>query len=169
MNENEVWKTIKNHPNYEVSSFGRIKSYKSNILKGEVHPDGYIRIEFSGYRCKKKKRIRVFIHRLVLEAFVGPCPSNNHEPNHKDGIKNNNHLSNLEWVTHGENQAHAYTLGLRYSKGEFHSQAKLKEVDVKEIRRLVKHGICQSTVAKNFNTSPQNIQRIIKYKTWKHI
>lgn len=52
------------------------------------------------------------VNRLVLEAFVGPCPDG-HESNHKDGIKSNNDSENLEWVTHSENVQHAYRLGLK--------------------------------------------------------
>jgi len=165
MEEVEIWKDIKEFPGYEVSNLGRIRS-SGKYLYGEFH-EGYLRIELQS-RWKGKKRIRVFIHRLVLEAFVGPCPIN-HVPHHKDANKSNNRLDNLEWVTCGDHQRIAYATGSRYSKGDFHSQAKLKSKDVLEIRELVAQGACQASVAQNFGTTPQNIHRIINRKTWTHI
>lgn len=61
---------------------------------------------------KNKRSYYRYIHRLVCEAF---CDNPNNKPmvNHIDGNKLNNHYLNLEWVTKGENQAHAFRTGLR--------------------------------------------------------
>lgn len=61
--------------------------------------------------CKDGKGKRMLIHRLVAEAFI-PNPENKPQINHKDGDSLNNHVSNLEWCTNGENWHHANNLGL---------------------------------------------------------
>lgn len=84
-----------------------------------VSPKGYIhngRIPLktyvinSGYLCLKftvkNKRTSVLVHRIVAKAFI-PNPENKVQVNHIDGNKQNNAVENLEWVTSGENRAHA--------------------------------------------------------------
>jgi hypothetical protein len=65
-----------------------------------------------------KKRRKIGIHRLVMDAFVGPLPPGMHT-NHKDGVKTNNKLSNLEYITPLENSRHAAAMGL-YPTGQDH-------------------------------------------------
>ena len=103
MNENEVWKDIKDYEGlYQVSDRGNVRSvdrinhigsrYSGRILKPRYDKDGYLRVSLSKNGIKKIK----LIHRLVLEAFV-ENPSNLPEVNHLDEVKDNNELSNLEW------------------------------------------------------------------------
>ena len=56
-----------------------------------------------------------YLHVLVAEAFLGPCPKGK-EANHRDGDRKNNAASNLEFVTHSQNVRHALRLGLRRRK-----------------------------------------------------
>lgn len=88
---------------YVVNKSGVVRKI-STTRKMNPHPDpdGYerIRIQIN----KKAKMLRV--HRLAAQAFI-PNPENKPSVNHKDGVKNNNHLENLEWVTHKENFQHA--------------------------------------------------------------
>lgn len=98
----EEWKIIKEFPMYEVSNKGRIKSNvrsNSRILKPIPNSRGYLRVQLLDKDGKKR---RVFIHRLVANAFVvniknKPCV------NHIDNNPLNNTAENLEWVTHQEN------------------------------------------------------------------
>ena len=105
----EEWKDIKDYEGYyQISSYGRVKNIKTGkILKGDTNNIGYKRVWL--YAPVKK---RFFIHRLVALHF---CEGYQEDlvVNHKDGNKLNNVAENLEWVTHSENDLHAYKLKLR--------------------------------------------------------
>lgn len=116
MGNNEIWKPVVGYEElYEVSSMGKIKSLnnrsnhkKEKILKPIKDKDGYLRICL----CKNNKKKIKAIHRLVAEAFISN-PNNKPVINHKDGIKYNNNVNNLEWCTISENSKHAYDNRLR--------------------------------------------------------
>ncbi len=101
----EIWKLIKNSGHYEISNKGRMRN-KTNlhILKPSIDKYGYYKIK---YNNDKGVLIYKTIHRLVAEAFI-PNPENKPCINHKDGIKTNNNLENLEWVTVKENIIHSF-------------------------------------------------------------
>lgn len=99
----EIWKDIKDFDGYQVSSLGRIKSFKQDkdgkLLKIAVGNRGYSVVSLH----KDGKGYRKTIHRLVLENFL-PIPNmDSMEVNHKDENKQNNCLENLEWLTHKDN------------------------------------------------------------------
>lgn len=117
----EIWKEIPNHPNYQVSNYGRVRAtkYYSNIhkkyysreliLKEKTNKHGYKHVGLGGGKRGNKKNI--IIHRLVAQLFVSN-PNCYNEVNHIDGNKNNNRADNLEWCTRSKNMLHAYKLGL---------------------------------------------------------
>ena len=93
----EIWKPIKDYPDYMVSNLGRVKSLrfgKEKILKTQSDKDGYKKINL----FKDKKSNNKKIHRLVAEAFI-PNPNNLPCINHKNEIKDDNRLENLEWCS----------------------------------------------------------------------
>lgn len=91
--ENEVWKTMKEHSNYEVSSLGRIKNKTTGrIRKTSINNKGYE--QFVVYINKKPKSF--YVHRVVANNFLKKN-SNLMEVNHKDENKLNNCVDNLEW------------------------------------------------------------------------
>ncbi len=117
----EIWKDIQGYEGcYKVSNFGNVRALKreyclngvkrlteDKILKKRNSTDGYLRVAIT----LDGKRKDVGIHRLVAMAFINN-PENKLEVNHKDGIKTNNHVSNLEWATRREQMKHAYDMGL---------------------------------------------------------
>jgi len=106
------------------------------------------------------------IHRLVLEAFIGP--SLERECNHKDGNKLNNDLKNLEWVTHQENINHAVKEGL-HPRGERVHTSKFTEDQVREIRELCAAGFSNLEISEMYDVARQTIGDIKQYRKWVHI
>ena len=117
----EIWKDIEGFEGrYQISNQGRVKSlvcnnfgrYKKNsgewILKAGKSHCGYMRVLLVD---KNGGRHSLFVHRLVLIAFFG-IDSEKKQVNHINGIKDDNRLENLEWVTQSENMKHAYRIGL---------------------------------------------------------
>lgn len=96
----EIFKRIKEYPAYSISTEGRVrKNSNHKILNPSKKPNGYMQINLFTCDGRRKKE---YIHRLVALTFI---PNNKRLPevNHIDGVRDNNTLSNLEWVTHQEN------------------------------------------------------------------
>lgn len=108
--DDEVWKDIAGFEGlYLVSSRGRIFSTRSGrCLKLKVNVShGYVEVELNVEGTPHYFRV----HRLVALAFI-PNPDNLPLVNHKDGVKAHNAVSNLEWISHSDNNKHAIALGL---------------------------------------------------------
>jgi hypothetical protein len=118
--QTEVWKDIPGYEGYyQVSNFGRVKRlaryvdrhaygivhkkfYRERIIKNSlVH--GYPVVNL----CKENFVKHFQIHRIVAQTFI-PNPLNKEQVNHKNGIRNDNRVENLEWVTNTENQRHSF-------------------------------------------------------------
>jgi hypothetical protein len=100
----ENWLPIPGFPGYEASDQGQIRSFRSGgcrVLSPKIDRDGYAVVHPSGSNPK-------FVHRLVMLAFVGPCPANM-EVLHGPGGPGDNSLSNLRYGTHQENIGEAKT------------------------------------------------------------
>lgn len=104
----DEWRTINDFPDYEVSVYGEVYSKRSERLLSPGDNDGYLCVVL----CKDAKMYTKKIHRLVAETFI-PNPMGKQEVNHKDGVKRNNRLTNLEWCTREENIQHAVRNGLQ--------------------------------------------------------
>lgn len=101
-NENEIWVSVPFDMDYEVSSLGRIKSYKRNkekLLSPHKNIKGYMYINL----CVNKKRLVITVHRLMALAFFGVNTDHNTVVDHIDGNKSNNLLENLRIVSQREN------------------------------------------------------------------
>jgi hypothetical protein len=169
-NQEIIWKDVVGYEGvYKISSCGKLKriykTKKDSILKCSINQSGYVcaRIRING----GFKNIKV--HRLVCIAFL-ENPLNKPHVNHKNGIKTDNRLENLEWVTPLENNTHALETGLVQKIGEKHSSAKLTTEQVLKIRELSSQGISGGKIAKIIGIVGRNhINDIIKRKKWRHI
>lgn len=187
MNEEiEVWKDVIGYEGYyQVSSLGKVNcvertctqlngmtgKYNTRILPaGPVamfeDKDGYLKVKLN----KAGKRNNHFVHRLVALNFI-PNPENKPEVNHKEGNKKDNRVELLEWNTTSENQIHAIANKLYITaKGETAGQAKLKEVQVREIHKLWKSGeVTQEYLSSMFGVASSAISRIVNGVRWRHV
>lgn len=162
-----MWKPFIENNDYQINEFGEFMSFKHRkpkLLKQRLNDSGYPVVGFYSNGIYKI----VTIHRQVGIHFI-PNPNNLPEVNHVDGIKTNNHFSNLEWSTRSLNVKHAYDTGLIISnKGINQWKAKLTDEMIREIRSYkgYKSG---KAVAKQFNIHYNSIYQIWKGVTWKHV
>lgn len=157
----EIWQGIEGFSTYEVSSSGRVRnSVTRYVLAPLVTRYGYARVAL----CSKNTKTYRFIHRLVASAFL-PNPEMKPAVNHKNGGKTDNQVTNLEWVTHSENQEHSRDTGLS-TVGQDRYNAKLTDADVRDIRNA-KDTI--SALATRYGVSRTNIWNVRQHISWKHV
>jgi len=148
---------------YRVYSNGMVWSHVSGkMLKQWLDKDGYKRVELSS----RGEQFPRAVHRLVAAKYLGA--PNRRQVNHKNGVKTDNRVSNLEWVTHGENMLHAAKTGLT-KRGEAHAHSKLSEMEVLEIRRLCAEGLTPREVSLKFKVGRRMCSDIVNRKNWRHI
>lgn len=166
----ELWKTVENTNNaYEISSYGKLKRIKpeANTFNGRILKPGLMRGYLNAVFYNKGERVQKKIHTLVLHHFCRP--KNKGEcANHKNGIKTDNRIENLEWVTFKQNSLHS-TKVLKKNIGQDNKRSKLKETDIHKIRALFKHGISNYRIAKIYNVSITLIRYIKIKRIWTHI
>ena len=158
---------IPGFPSYWCSEDGEIYSAKRSgsfvRMKKAVKRTGYESIALmvgSTYRYP-------LVHRLVLETFKGPARGLH--CNHKNGIRSDNRLENLEWVTRAENERHARSVLGKKLHGEHHPVSKLKPADIVEIRRLKAEGQTYNALSQRFGVGISQLARIVKGEKWRHI
>lgn len=132
-------------------------------LKPKINRCGYYVLDVQ----INQKRYCKYIHRLMLEAFVGPCPPGM-VACHNDGNKLNNLISNLRWDTPRNNELDKKRHGVD-NTGSRNGQTILCENDVRIIRKLVDNGMTQKEVAKLYNIGTATTSNICNKKSWVHV
>lgn len=162
---------------YEVSNLGRVRSCARVIVRANGWPyavqERILRARVGEHdvrvalrRPGRNKTCRV--HRLVLEAFVGPCPEGM-EGCHNNGDPHDNRVENLRWDTHSANMADMIVHGTS-PKGERHWRAQLTESQIRQIRQLAAAGkLSDAEIALRFQTTSRNIGAIVRGDAWTHV
>ena len=168
----EIWKDIPGHEGrYQVSNLGRVRSL-DRYVKGRsrngsefkrlspgkiLSPAPYCKTGHLSLPLGRRTNGQP-VHRLVLLAFVGPCPEGM-EVRHLNGDPTDNRLSNLKYGTRTENIIDVYRQGKRWRK--------LSTDEVSRIRRKLEKGMTGASVARVFGVSEQtisNIKRGVNFK-----
>lgn len=112
----EEWKVVENFPFYKISNYGRLINRYGRILKPRLQNSGYY--FYSLYDGRGRDfQTQITVHKLVMTSFVGD--NTGYDINHIDGNKLNNHVSNLEYITHSDNAKHAYAIGINKGRRGF--------------------------------------------------
>lgn len=170
--EDEVWKEISiTDFKYEVSSYGRIRSYCQNAENGKIlNPSqiGGFKVVSLKYKGSSK---HFLVHKLVAEGFVEKLSANQTVVIHLDWNKANNHYSNLAWSTKAESykRMHVRLQEERKKKGKVVTYSKLKPDEVALIKSMIERGVKQKLIAKMFCVSEMQITRIKRGENWKEI
>jgi hypothetical protein len=163
----EEWKPIPGYEGYyKVSNFGGIESLKSRYRwkAGKMSPH----LTYYGYRrvrlCVNGVQKIFGVHQLVCLAFIGPLPDR-HEVNHKNGIKSDNRLENLEYVTRSQNQIHAIKIGLhKMLRGPDHWRYKYTRELLEKVLAEKRSGKTAKEVARKINCHYPSLLRAFKQR-----
>lgn len=173
----EVWTTVPNFTGYEVSTFGNFRTYRPQNGVGKflkeprkvtpkpVQGKPYLRVSF---RTDDGKAVYKKAHVLVLEAFVEPAPTPEHQTRHLNGNHRENYLSNLVWGTPQENADDRINHGTQLRGVSIHT-SKLTEEDVREIRSGPKDRSKVKYFTNKFGVSRSCILDVLSGKTWSHV
>jgi hypothetical protein len=184
MSQVEFWRPIQNFEGYDVSSFGRVRSWWKRITARKedgtyggtctVRADvpyvlqsnrsrPYLQVSMS-VQNKRKSRL---VHRLVAKAFLSN-PENLPQVNHVNCLKRDNRLENLEWISGQMNMDHAVASGLILN-GEAVKKSKATESLVRVIRQRSQNGESNYRISQDVDLCEAAVTQITRRRTWKHV
>lgn len=159
-----AWQSPPGFSKYSVSQTGEVKSFvkKTPRLLKPIRFGSY-----TGYQMVNDsgELVRKYRHRLVLETFVGACPVG-HECAHLDGDKTNNHVTNLSWVTHKENESHKNEHGTNNPESRGLAKINRETVEQMKVAREAT-GASFRSIARQFGVSTMTAFRAITQRSWK--
>jgi len=173
--DQEIWKDVPGYPGYQVSNFGNVKSYSNyghkgiskfndlpHMLRPSIVRGRRVVVLFNEFGKKQFK-----IYRLVLLAFIGPCPPEM-QACHYNGNSFDDKLTNLRWGTSLENKKDNYRLGVE-GFGEKAGRSKLTNCQAKSIKNEYHNGVPAKILMNKYGLCKTAIYRIIKGKTYPEI
>ncbi len=157
---------IEEYPPFAVDTRGYVyNSVTGKLIKPHKDSYGYYRVSTT---CRGKK-VNGSVHRLLATAFI-PNPDKLPQVNHKDGVKTNNNLSNLEWCSNQQNSDHANGSGLRDSMLGEGSHFNIHPEDlIKSICILLEEGWRNIDIARKLSINTTLVSDVRGGRTWKHI
>jgi hypothetical protein len=178
--EVERWLPLKRCEGYDVSDWGRVRSYwtrkgagkgawrlgdEPKLMLTSVQTNGRVYATLRTWRDGKRVLISVQVHTLVLETFVGPCPEGMEACHDPDPDPTNNHLMNLRWDTHLNNMRDR----LKHHDGVYSPRSQLTPDDIPVIWGRIVAGEQGSLIARDYNVHYKVIDDIKRRRNWKHI
>ena len=176
----ERWRPIPDWVGYyEASDYGRVRSVERRCRSGGSHSrrvpacvlrqsrrgEGYFGVDLV---CEGESKNADEVHRLVLLAFVGPCPPG-YEVLHRNGNKGDNRLENLKWGTKVENKRDRRRHGTS-TQGENNVRAKLTDGKVRSMRRsFARGGISRKQLVRDYGVSKTTVVGILNRSIWVHL
>lgn len=175
----EIWLPVLGFEEYSISNLGRLRYEKpkraprSNDNINRIKREPYIvnqNLNKKGYPCVRigltNNRKSFSVHRLVAIAFI-ENPYNKTQVNHIDGNKQNNLVTNLEWVTNQENCIHTYASGITIRAiGEASPFAKLTDQQVRDIRKDPREN---KQIALDYGVTPKYVGHIKARRSRKEV
>lgn len=179
----ETWAAVPGWP-YEVSTLGNVRRKSGTYYRtGAARQWGNKNLV--GGTCGPGRRYRIVLlqrhdpitgelqsrpfsrHRIVAQAFLGPCPPG-YQVNHKDSNPANNRVSNLEYVTGSQNILHAVANG-KWAVGEKRWNARLTADIVREMRLRYKDGVSVTEIARSYSANLSTVYHVVKRRNWRHV
>ena len=169
MLKNEEWRRVDGCPGYEVSSLGRVRSWRRRgrgqgmaatprALRLQIHVQtGYWIVRL---RHKSGRRKTRHVHELVAAAFIGQRPQG-FDVSHIDGDRRNASASNLRYESRSDN--------MQRRQGHGTAGRKLTAADAVAIRAAVAGGRSQRSVARDFGVSQPTVSCVVRRKTWSSV
>ncbi len=170
--DDEIWKELTfTDKKYEISNYGRIKSYCYDKQNGRIVKLGNIKGFYNVSLRVNGKKKSYLVHKLTAEYFVAKTAENQDVVIHLDWNKQNNYFSNLQWVTKDESykRMHKVLQEARKKAGKVVTSSKLSTEDVAFIKGMLEKGVKQNIIAKLFCVSEMQISRIARKENWAEI
>lgn len=156
---NIEWRACQIDNRYLVSNHGDIVGLSGKKLKPWKDKDGYKKIRIGGREGKS-----FFLHRMIALTFI-PSINGKSIVNHKNGIKSDNRVENLEWVNASENILHAISIGKKkIHKGSKNGKFKINAAIFGAVNFLVSEGYTFSRIAKECGISKRSVANISRGK-----
>lgn len=182
--DNEEWRDVRGYEGiYQVSNLGRVKALEKTVywtmpngsqarrlfpetIKNQYGAGNRRQYKYASFKVDGIET-KHSVHRLVLEAFVGPCPDG-HQTCHNDGDPENNRVENLRWDTAKNNHADRKVHGTHLNGAQI-STSKLTEDDVRCIKTRLAAGESPKDIADDYPCTRANISKINTGKSWTHV
>lgn len=170
--DDEIWKElIFTDKKYEISNYGRIKSYCYDHENGRIVKLGNIKGFFNVSLRVEGKKKSYLVHKLTAEYFVDKTADDQDVVIHLDWNKQNNYYLNLQWVTKAESykRMHKVLQEARKKAGKVVTSSKLNKKDVAVVKGMLEKGVKQNLIAKMFCISEMQVSRIARKENWAEV